>query len=208
MNRRDQQIALAAALGGGYTDMPMPIDAARRCRCRACSRTDQSSPCVDATYSVVRSHTMSDTINAAPGDGGRRPTPAERKAPTQRKLLLSLLAAAVVVAGAGLRRVLLHDRSISRGYRRRLRQRQSRATDAAGQRHRGCGERRRYADRQAGRAGRDARHRRCQRSRLPMPKRRSAQTVRQVSSLYVNNEYYAATVAQRAVRPRARRQTT
>ncbi len=144
---------------------------------------------------------MSDTINTdrTTSANSKRPAaPANATQPaTQAQAVARAARRGRRGGGRGLRRVLLHGGPISRVDRRRLRQRQPRATDAASERHGRRGQRRRHADRQAGR-------RRSSRSippiakiALPNAEATLGQTVRQVSGLYVNNDFYAATVAQR-----------
>ena len=124
----------------------------------------------------------------------------------KRKLLLALLARPSSWRARATARTTTR-RALPRRNRRRLRQRQPRATDAASERHGDRGERRRHADRQ-GRATRSSR------STPPTPRSRSrnaeatlGQTVRQVSSLYVNNDVLRSERRAAPVRPRRARRT-
>ena len=164
MNRRDQQIALAAALGGGF-------DATTRFRASTDTAQPPSLPRAEArhVHETTRSIEMSDTVTSDPDDE-RTPSSAEQAAApgrtdagTTRKLLL--FAACRVASWWRARATARYYFTIApllRRNRRRLRQRQPRATHAASHRHGDRGQRRRHADRQAGRPARHARPRRRQ----------------------------------------------
>ena len=140
MKRRDQQIGLIKALGGGFdaTSTNLAIDGSGETHAVAARASSTAGTAQDSRRTDIAA-TEQDSehgaIHERPSTNAPQPAPAPKPSTTKRRSAADAARARRHHRGRRVRAVLLPGRALPRKHRRRLRQRQPRATDAAGDRH-------------------------------------------------------------------------